>query len=106
MPLKKIQGDVHGWAKQFEPPYWPIHEQLARLTEETGEVAREINHLHGIKKKKSSEETGSLGEELSDVIFTVCCIANSQDIDLQQAWEKSMSEKHYGRDQNRFDKKE
>jgi len=106
MSLKDSQKDVDDWANQFNPPYWPIHEQLARLMEETGEVAREINHLHGIKKKKSSEAEGKLSEELSDVIFTVCCIANGEKIDLQEAWDKAMKEKHYGRDNQRFERKD
>lgn len=106
MTLYNIQKDVDDWADQFNPPYWPIHEQLARLVEETGEVAREINHLYGIKKKKSSEEKKQLEEELIDVLFTICCIANSENINLQAAWDRSMSEKHYGRDNQRFQRKE
>jgi len=57
---------------------------VARLSEETGEVAREINHLFGVKKKKEDEKKNSLGQELTDVIFTVVCMANSQNIDLQE----------------------
>ncbi len=106
MGLDDCQKDVDKWANQFNPPYWPALEQMARLSEETGEVAREINHLHGTKKKKSSEEIKELSDELVDVIFTVCCIANSHNINLDEAWEKMMDKKHYGRDANRFEKKE
>ena len=52
MPLKDIQKQVDEWAKQFKIPYWKPHEILARLTEETGELAREINHIYGPKKKE------------------------------------------------------
>lgn len=106
MSLDKIQKDVDDWVKLGDPPYWPPLAMLASLTEENGEVARELNHQFGSKKKKSSEVEGNLGQELIDVIFTVCCIANSQNINLQKEWEKSMEEKHYGRDKNRFVKKE
>ena len=102
MPLKKEQYDVHKWASQFSPPYWPIHEQLARLSEEVGELAREINHIHGTKKKKPEERESSIGDELIDVIFTVCCIANTSDIDLEELWTKAMEKKHYGRDNQRY----
>ncbi len=105
MSLKEKQEEVDIWAKQFNPPYWPALEQLARLTEETGEVAREINHLHGTKKKKPQEQTQELGQELADVIFTCCCIANNQDIDLESEWNKMMKEKHYGRDNQRYERK-
>ncbi len=76
-----------------------------RLTEEVGEVAREINHLYGPKKRKQTENKGDLEGELADVIFTICCIANKEGIDLPRAWQNVM-EKHYGRDANRYEKKE
>ncbi len=60
MSIKDNQKEVDDWVQQFNLPYWPALEQLARLTEETGEVAREINHLHGTKKKKPEERTQEL----------------------------------------------
>jgi NTP pyrophosphatase (non-canonical NTP hydrolase) len=105
MDLSKVQRDVHEFTKQFEPQYWPPLEMMARLSEETGEVAREINHSYGHKKKKPGEETRGLGGELVDIIFTVGCIANSQGIDLGEEWERMM-DKLYKRDSNRYEKKE
>lgn len=105
MPLKKIQDDVDRWTGQFTPQYWPPHEILARLAEETGELAREINHLYGAKKKKDGEHDNSLGQELTDIIFTVVCMANSQGIDLSEEWKRMMKEKLYGRDNYRFKRK-
>ncbi|MBI2452290.1 nucleotide pyrophosphohydrolase [Candidatus Pacearchaeota archaeon] len=93
MSLEEIQKEVNDWANQFNPPYWPALEQMVRLTEEVGEVAREINHLYGTKRKKQDEAEKNVGQELVDVIFTVCCIANREKINLQQEWEKVMKEK-------------
>lgn len=101
MGLKKVQEDVHKWTSQFEPQYWQPHEILARLMEETGELAREVNHLYGPKKKKGSEDERAIDQEIGDVIFTLCCLANSKGIDLDDAWGKVM-DKCYGRDNNRF----
>ena len=106
MTLEDIQKQVDEWTGQFDPQYWPALEMLARLTEETGEVARELNHMHGTKKKKDNEDTRELGQELSDVIFTVCCIAHSHGINLEEEWNRIMQEKHYGRDNTRYNKKE
>lgn len=105
MDYQDAQRQVDKWAQQFEKPYWPPLEQMARLTEEVGEVAREMNHLHGTKKKKPDEAIKNLGEELADVLFTVCCIANSHNINLQDEWALLMKEKQYGRDNSRFEKK-
>lgn len=106
MSLKDAQNDVDKWTGQFNPQYWPDLEMLARLTEETGEVARELNHMYGTKKKKPVEDTRSLGAELSDILFTVCCIANKNNINLQEEWKRMMEEKHYGRDNQRYERKE
>ena len=78
---------------------------LARLVEETGELAREINHLYGPKKKKSEETTKEMADEIGDIIFTLCCLANSKGIDLDEAFKKVM-DKYYNRDNSRYEKKE
>ena len=104
MTLSDYQKQVDAWVRQYKIGYWRPHEILARLTEETGEVAREVNHQFGPKKKKAGERDGNLGEELADVIFTLCCMANSQGINLDDAFGRVM-DKHYGRDKDRFEKK-
>jgi len=104
MTLKEIQDQVDKWTNQFKTPYWKPHEIIVRLMEEVGEVTREVNHLYGPKKKKSDEDIKDLGEEIGDVIFDLCCLANSQGIDLDEAFKKVM-DKCYGRDKDRYEKK-
>ncbi|MEK6902096.1 MAG: nucleotide pyrophosphohydrolase, partial [archaeon] len=53
MSLKKAQDDVDEWVKQYKIGYFQPLEIMARLTEETGELAREVNHRWGPKKKKA-----------------------------------------------------
>ena len=163
--LSDIQRQVHEWTSQFTPQYWPAEQVLTRLAEEVGEVARQINHLHGFKKKKADEATKQLGDELADVVFTLACMAGTHGmtmepvrtdyvetnpypamaelikhqgymadiilrnetvilpacigamlnvsealasmhgIDLAAEFDRVMKEKHYGRDQARFEKK-
>tara|TARA_Y100000034_G_scaffold38779_2_gene47737 strand:+ start:980 stop:1303 length:324 start_codon:yes stop_codon:yes gene_type:complete len=105
MSLDDIQKEVDDWAQQFEEPYWPPLAMVARLAEETGEVAREINDMYGPKKKKPTEETRELGDELIDVFFTITCIANREGINLREAWERVMEKKHYGRDNQRYERR-
>lgn len=104
MGLQEIQQQVEQWVQQYKIGYWKPHEIYARLGEEVGELGREINHLFGPKQKKATEGNADLGEEISDVIFTLCCLANAQGIDLDKAW-KQVMEKCYGRDNERYEKK-
>jgi NTP pyrophosphatase (non-canonical NTP hydrolase) len=105
MTLKEYQKEVDKWASQFETPYWKPLAQLARLTEEVGELSREINHRYGDKPKKSTEENKEVADELADVIFTAICIANNLKIDLDEAFDKMM-EKYKIRDKDRHQKKD
>ena len=102
--ISQIQKDVDDWAQQFEKPYFRPLSMVASMTEECGEVARVINHLYGDKKKKDGESLNELEDELADLLFTIICIANDQNISLAKAHERKL-EKIYGRDNNRFKRK-
>lgn len=102
--ISQIQKDVDDWAQQFEKPYFSPLSMVATMTEECGEVARVMNHLYGDKKKKDGENLQTLEDELADLLFTIICIANDQNISLAAAHERKL-EKIYNRDNNRFKKK-
>ena len=55
MELSEAQARVDAWIGQFEEGYWPPLANLARLTEEVGELARLLNHRFGPKTKKPGE---------------------------------------------------
>lgn len=99
--MKKYQKELDKFFKKNKWPYWPPLVILARLFEESGELARVINHLYGKKPKKESEEKQDLEEEIGDILFTLICLANSQNIDLGEAIRKSL-QKVIKRDKNRF----
>jgi NTP pyrophosphatase (non-canonical NTP hydrolase) len=101
MELKEAQARVDAWIGQFEEGYWPPLANLARLTEEVGELARLLNHRYGPKKKKPGEPEQDLGEELADVLFVLLVIANEQGIDLGDALEQVL-EKYRARDSKRW----
>jgi NTP pyrophosphatase (non-canonical NTP hydrolase) len=104
MSFRDAQRRVDEWVGQFEEGYFPPLANVARLAEEVGELAREINHQFGLKKKKADEPSGSLAVELADVLFVVICIANSQHIDLDDAFEQMMA-KVTSRDAGRWTRK-
>lgn len=101
MDIKEMQVDVDNWISQFEEGYWHPLSMLARMTEEVGELAREVNHLYGQKPKKSAEGEGNLGLELADILFIIICFANSMQINLEDAF-KMMMQKYRTRDANRW----
>ncbi len=102
--MKDVQKRVDDWVKQYKIGYFKPLEIMARLTEEVGELAREVNHRFGPKKKKAEENDQEIGDEIADIIFTLTCLANSLNIDLDQHFDRVM-DKCYGRDKDRFEKK-
>jgi NTP pyrophosphatase (non-canonical NTP hydrolase) len=104
MTLKDAQLRVDAWIRQFEEGYFHPLTNMARLTEEVGELAREVNHRFGQKTKKPEEAEGDLGMEMADILFVLICMANREGIDLDAAFE-GMMEKVEGRDRHRWTKK-
>ena len=103
--LYSMQQEVDEYIQQFKVGYFSPLAQTARLTEEVGELAREVNHTYGEKSKKASEPVNSVAEELGDVLFVTMIMANSLNIDLTEVFEKNM-EKFNQRDHNRFERKD
>ena len=104
MSFRTAQEAVDGWVSQFEQGYFPPLANVARLAEEVGELAREVNHHFGPKKKKPDEPEGSIAMELADILFVVICLANSQHIDLDDAFAQVMA-KVTSRDAGRWTRK-
>lgn len=105
MSLSEAQQRVHAWVSRFEEGYFHPLTNMARLTEEVGELAREINHRFGQKTKKREEPEGDMAMELADILFVVICIANREGIDLQEAFDRMMLKVDH-RDTSRWTLKE
>jgi len=98
--IKEIQDHVDGLIQTMNG-YWPPLAMLASVTEELGELAREINAIEKIKPKKSSEIEKNIGEELADLLFSIVCISNYYKIDINSEF-KQVLKKYQKRDKNRF----
>lgn len=101
LTLKEAQARVDAWISRFEEGYWPPLTNLARLIEEVGELAREMNHRFGHKTKKDDEPDQDLAIELADILFVILVIANEQGIDLDDALEQVLA-KYRDRDSERW----
>jgi NTP pyrophosphatase (non-canonical NTP hydrolase) len=99
--VAQFQTDVDAWIQAVGGGYWSPHENLARIAEEVGELARLINHQYGPKPKKASESAQELGEELADIVFAIICLANSEAIDLAESLEAVIA-KVWQRDRDRY----
>lgn len=88
--MKELQMEVDQYIAQFAEGYFRPLTMLARMTEEVGELAREVNHVYGEKPKKLTEADNSIEMELGDILFIIICFANSLGIDLAEAFQKVM----------------
>lgn len=91
MTLAQCQQRVDAWISRFEEGYFHPLTNMARLTEEVGELAREVNHRFGQKTKKKDEAPGDLGMEMADILFVLICMANREKIDLGEAFDRMMT---------------
>jgi len=97
-----MQQEVdHLIREEWHNHYWAPLSSLARLTEEVGELAREINHSYREKTKKTNEEPSTIANELGDILYIVTSLANSLEIDLDRAFEEVMA-KYRKRDAQRW----
>lgn len=101
LTIPDAQAAVDAWISRFEEGYWPPLANLARLIEEVGELARELNHRHGSKPRKADEPATDLGLELADILFVLIALANEQGIDLEESFGRVL-EKYRVRDADRW----
>ena len=71
--MKRMQQEVDEYIGQFKEGYFSPLAMMARLTEELGELAREVNHYYGEKPKKDTEKEKAMEEEIGDVLFVIIC---------------------------------
>ncbi|WP_349407555.1 nucleotide pyrophosphohydrolase [Pseudalkalibacillus sp. SCS-8] len=99
--MKEMQKAVDDYIGQFKEGYFSPLAMLARMTEELGELSREVNHRFGEKPKKDSESEKAMEEELGDLLFVIICFANSLHIDLDDAL-RIVMDKFNQRDKDRW----
>ncbi|UCZ54801.1 nucleotide pyrophosphohydrolase [Bacillus shivajii] len=99
--MKEMQQEVDEYISQFKEGYFSPLAMMARLTEEMGELAREVNHYYGEKPKKDNEENKSMEQELGDILFVLVCLANSLNINMEEAFDLVMN-KFNTRDKDRW----
>ena len=93
MEIKEAQAKVDHWIQTIGVRYFNELTNMAVLMEEVGELARTIARRYGEQSEKESDKNKDLGDEMADILFVLCCLANQTGIDLDAALEKNLAKK-------------
>lgn len=104
MTIQEAQNAVDQWIKTIGVRYFSELTNMAVLTEEVGELARVMARKYGDQSFKAGEKD-NLGEEMADIFWVLCCLANQTGVDLSEEFRKSI-EKKTKRDATRHKKNE
>ena len=93
MTIKEAQSIVDEWIKRYGVRYFNELTNTALLMEEVGELARIMARRYGEQSEKESDQNKDLGDEMADILFVLCCLANQTGIDLDTALQKNLEKK-------------
>lgn len=93
MEIKEAQAKVDYWIKTLGVRYFNELTNMAILMEEVGELARIMARRFGEQSEKETDKTQDLGDEMADILFVLCCLANQTGIDLDTALENNLEKK-------------
>ena len=95
--MKQIQKEVDQWIQNYGVRYFNEMTNFTILTEEVGEMARYISRIYGEQSFKNPEDEitakNNLKDEMADVLFVLCCLANQMNIDLEDEKKENMQKK-------------
>ena len=97
MTIADAQKTVDEWIKTVGVRYYNELTNPALLMEEVGEMARLMARLYGEQSFKTTEESATakqdLTDEMADVLFVLICLANQTGVDLTEAMLKNLDKK-------------
>lgn len=97
MTLQQLQFQIDSWIKTYGKRYFSELTNLGILMEETGELSRHLVRKYGEQsyREKITEEESSakIADEMADVLWVLCCLANQTGVDLTNAMEKNLQKK-------------
>lgn len=93
LTIAGAQTAVDEWIANIGVRYFSELTNLAQLTEEVGELARQMSRIYGEQSFKEGESESDLESELADVLFVLICIANQTGVDLTKAFHQTLAKK-------------
>jgi len=100
MEILEAQKTIDKWIKTYGVRYFDEMTNLAVLMEEVGELARIFSREFGEQSFKTGESAKGLADEMADILFVLCCLANQTGVNLDEALIKNI-EKKTSRDKDR-----
>jgi len=92
--LNEAQALIHEWITTHGVRYFSELSNMAILTEEVGELARIIVRRYGDQSEKEKDKNLDLGDEMADVLWVLCCLANQTGVNLTEALLKNLEKKN------------
>lgn len=97
MELEELQSKVDKWIKTVGVRYFSELTNTCILAEEVGEFSKIVARVYGEQSFKHAtseiEAKSMLEDELADILWVVCCLANQMDINLAKAIDKNFIKK-------------
>ena len=95
MTIEEAQLKVDEWIKEYGVRYFSELTNTVILMEEVGELARIMARVYGDQSFKKSDMDYSLSDEIADIFWVLCCLANQTGVNLTEAFQNNIEKKTF-----------
>jgi NTP pyrophosphatase (non-canonical NTP hydrolase) len=93
MTIEEAQLKVDEWIKTYGVRYFSELTNTAILMEEVGELARIMARVYGDQSFKKSDIEINMSDEMADILWVLCCLANQTGVNLTEAFQNNIQKK-------------
>jgi NTP pyrophosphatase (non-canonical NTP hydrolase) len=93
MTIEEAQLKTDEWIKTYGVRYFSELTNTVILMEEVGELARVIARTYGDQSFKKSDLDVNLADEMADIFWVLCCLANQTGVNLTEAFQNNLYKK-------------
>jgi NTP pyrophosphatase (non-canonical NTP hydrolase) len=93
MTIEDAQIKVDEWIKTYGVRYFSELTNTVILMEEVGELARIMARTYGDQSFKKSDSDANLSDEIADILWILCCLANQTGVNLTEAFQNNIQKK-------------
>ena len=93
MTIEEAQLKVDEWIKTYGVRYFSELTNTVILMEEVGELARIMARVYGDQSFKKSDPDLNLSDEMADILWILCCLANQTGVNLTEAFQNNIQKK-------------